>query len=87
MLQLNSSGCNCTNNNCEQTTSAFQQLTQSMEQCSAGFNYPIHDVAKKIHRDANNLRTIIAQLHDQNPHGNNASGETTVKVESEWCHY
>ena len=67
ILQLNVSGCECTPTNCEQTNIVFQQLQQSTKHCFADFNYPINDVAKNILNDADDLRTIIEQLHSQNP--------------------
>ena len=87
ILQLNISGCDCVPKDCEQTTNAFQQLTQSTEHCFADYNYPINDVANKILNDAQYLHTIIGQLYDLNPNSENVAVETKVKVESEWCHY
>ena len=55
LLQLNVSGCDCVPEDCEQTNNAFEQLTQSTEQCFADFNFPINDVARKILNDADDL--------------------------------
>ena len=96
-LQLNISGCDCVPDDCEQTTNAFEQLTQSTEKCFADYNLPISDVAKKILNDADDLHTIIGQLYEQNPKSHtNAEAkysfdlkivENTVKMENKWCHY
>ena len=78
----------------KQTNIAFQQLQQSTKHCFADFNYPINDVAKNILNDADDLRTIIEQLHKQNQENSEANYsfdhkiiEKTIKVENKWCHY
>jgi len=96
-LQLNVSGCECEPEDCRQTTIAFQQLEQSLttENCFADLNNPVNDVAKKILDDADYLRLIIEQLHNQNPksqtvveHSFNFKAiETNSKVENKWCNY
>ena len=96
-MQLNISGCDCIPEGCEQTNNAFQQLTQSTEECFADYNFPINDVAKKILNDANSLRAIIEKLHEQNPQSHTNAKveylfdlkliESTVKMENKWCHY
>ena len=97
LLQLNISGCDCVPEDCEQTNNAFEQLTQSTEQCFADFNFPINDVARKILNDADDLHTIIEKLYEQNPQSyTNAEAEyyfdlksieSIVKIENKWCHY
>ena len=57
----------------KQTNIAFQQLQQSTKHCFADFNYPINDVAKNILNDADDLHTIIEQLHKQNQKNSEAN--------------
>ena len=97
LLQLNISGCDCVPEDCEQTTNAFDVLTQSTEHCFADYNIPISDVARKVLNDASDLRTIIEQLQQQNPQSQtNVEAEysfdlkiieNAVKIENKWCHY
>ena len=78
----------------KQTNIAFQQLQQSTKHCFADFNYPINDVAKNFLNDADDLHTIIEQLHKQNQKHSEANYsydpklvEKTIKTENKWCHY
>ena len=59
---MNTSGCDCFPDDCDQANRSFEQLEHFTEHCFLNGNNPINNVARRIRNDAGHLRDMIKKL-------------------------